>query len=763
MMMKNLKYLFLTLLGALAFVACTEDEREADWSGIKGNGVYFAMDAQTSYLLEENQTSLFVPVMRTFSQGALEVNVQFSDKEKTGIFAADSKARFADGSLEGKVEIVIDFKKVEYGRAYELALLILDDDQKSGYGVYEYNFTVKYDPWKTIGTALWRDDLLPMVLNVNPTETEVELQQSLGNANLYRLVDVYNPEYVASILGLSPADIEGSCTSHAIVFDLTDPNKVYIQESSMGLDVGYGEMLVASFVPENGFSGGNVYGTMVDNVITFPEQSLVMALPSMGSWYYSNLSGMTRIVMPGGVGTDPRVTAVYEGYMTTPDGDTRALFNVSMNADAASYRWAATNDITTQADLDAFVEGIKNGSVDSEKVNNDGEVSFLLDEPGTFYVAFVPYSEDGSVIGKATIVTFEYTTGSVTPSEFTVDVQTVDKDGNSTIGDTFVELTIVPNANNLLYYWDILAKSDYDTLVAEYGSIDAYMTLYFDQVATQNNVSVSDVVAVYGTKGTSAENYIDRIAHSTEYVVFAYCMNLSTGEARSPITEFVFSTSTPSYSDDFAAWFGTWTVQPTSLEDGSPADPFEIEISLKHSDMMYYVSGWGYGSVLPTYPVTMVYQVDETGSLVYIPEQLLDQIQVQNELPYVCFMARFYYEAQGNYFLYGGGVPAIIGGFTQSGPIMEPYQVQDENLGLIQFSGADYFLMYDDGGFGSESIPFAKGPYTLTRSASTSKMSVKSDKIETYKMTNKQVSMNPMGKKAMRAIHNAKYNCVVVR
>lgn len=756
--MKNLKYLFLTLLGALAFVACTEDTREADWSGIQGNGVYFAVDSQTSYLLEENQSSLQIPVERTFTEGDLTVNVQLSDESE--LFAADSKARFADGKTTGYVEIVFDFKALEVGVAYEMTLSLLDKNQMSGYGLEDLTFSVKYDPWKTVGTALWRDDLLSLLYDgIGFNETEVELQQSLANENLYRLIDVYSPDFVATILGAAPSQVAGACSSHAIVFDVTNPNQVYIMPSSIGFDGGYGVMSVASLAYEAGFDvDEGFYGTMVDNVITFPASSLVMYLPSQGGWYYANPNGMTRIVMPGGVATDPQVAVTYKGYMTDPESNTNAVFDVTMNADAGSFRWAMSNEIQTQDDLNAFVAAIQDGSVNYQEGKEDGEYRGTMDDAGLFYAVFVPYSTDGSIVGKPTVVTFEYTAGGVTPAQFAVEF-TVDAQ------ETEVDIALTPNAKNLAYYWDFVDKATYDLIADKYGSIDAYMAAYFDSVAQEYGITVADVLAVYGTKGAVEEMYYEQLKPGTEYVVYAYCYNTETGAARSEISEYVFTTLTPAeFAADYEAWIGTWTVQPTAYESGDAAPSFDITVKMKKSNAMYYVTGWGDGTTLPTFPVTMVYQANEDGtSLVYIPEQITNgQIQVSGEITSVAFLARFFYEPQGAYYCYGGGAVAIVGGLTADGAQMVPYVHEDKDLGEIELSGADYFCLFADGGITAEVSKFAVGPYTLTKKAEEPTTQSVCVEMKTVKMT-QEGQTKQMRAQAARALHNAKYNCVMVR
>lgn len=767
--MKNLKYLFLTLLGALAFVACSDDAREADWSGIQGNGTYFGVDAQTSFMLEENQSSVKIPVMRSFTEGALATMVQLTFPEEAtygNIFVADQNARFADGEAEGSVEIVFDFDDIEAGVAYEMTLTLLDDTHMTGYGERSYTFSLKYDPWKTVGTALWRDEIIEIFERAGGSaclkgcEVECELQQSLADENLYRLVNPYTAEFFGEIVGAAPAAVAGNVSGGYITFNVADPDHVYVLPSDIGVYIpGLGDFSIASCVFECGFvetvEEGS-YGQLVNNVIKFPANSLLVALPDLGSWYYTNPTGLCRIVLPGGVAIEPTVAVEYEGVMIDPDSNASAVFNLEMNADAGVVYFAA---VDAASDLNAALAGMMDGTVECEAIYESGEFTYGIYEPGQYVGIFLPATKDGSVVGTPVGVEFEYSAGGVAPSEFTAEF-------TLGVGETDLTVAVTPNAKNLDYYWDFLPKENYDAIVAQFGSIEAYMQANFEAIAAQYGISVADLLAAYASRGPIEEVYYEELPSSTEFVAFAYCINVKTGEARSAVTEVPFTTETPAeLVADYAAWLGVWNVQPTSMEDGSDAEPFQIEVSLKQSNGLFYVKGWGYGQMLPTYPVTMVWQQYEDGSTIaYIPEQLTNyEIYDGSAYATVAFMGRFYYEAAAAYYCYGGGGIPLVGGITGEGAAtLRPYTFEDDKLGNMTFSGADYFLLYDDG-IGAEIDTFTVGPYTLTKAAAeATKMSVSVDEIKTFKMLQKGQTKE-MRAERVRALHMAKHNCVMIR
>lgn len=760
--MKNLKYLFLTLLGALAFVACTEDEREADWSGIKGKGVYFGVDAQTSYLLEENQSMLRVPVQRTFTEGDLQVLMQLEDV--TGIFAADTKARFADGEAEGYVEVVFDFKALQAGTTYQLKLYILDEDHKSGYGMDNLTFTVKYDPWTYVGQGYYRDGIVSEVFNVATpyAQIECEVYKSDVEKDLYRLANVYNnPFYAGPMFGTDPASVGPQMVKEGyITFSLANPSKIYIATSEVGLNVNsdYGWFEIGSICPENGFEDA-AYGTMKNNIISFPAGGLFLYLPLYQGGYYfqTNIDAMTRIVMPGGVPTDPSVKIDYEGVMIDPNSNAAAIFNITMNEDAAKVLFAAAELGTDYAPI---IAGMTDGSIPCEEITANGEFAYQLNDPGEFMGIFIPVSADGTIFGTAMGVPFEYSTGGVTPSQFAAEFE-VEAD------ETFAYFNITPNTEKFEYYWDFMTKADYDAAMAEFGTIEAYNLAFFNYVAEANGVSVAAVMNAYASKGLVEEMLVEGLKPATTYVAYAFCVNMTTGEARSAATIYEFSTLEAQPLDaDYEALLGTWTVTSTSSEEGKTPMSFDLTFSQKKSNVMYDVTGW---TGVP-YPIVAYFQAAdaESDALFYIPEQATNTtMNSAYGTIRVCFFGRYYEpEYEQNIFMGQSGSPCLVGGLSSaSAGNIQPWSVTIEGT-KYNYIGADLFGLILDGDYAGQGVTFADdltvGPYTMEKAASTQSFEPKAQ-FSTGMSVIREANLREVDGKLLRREFLAKHNCVMAR
>lgn len=734
--MKNLKYLFLTLLGTLTFVACTDDAtRDADWSGVKGNGVYFAVDAETSFLLEENQSSIVIPVMRSFTEAAATVNVALTEKDMTGLFAADSKARFEAGKNEGKIEVVFDFNRLETGVNYEMTLTILDADQTADYGMQSLTFSLKYDPWTYVGKAYYRDDIISSVFNVATPYAQVEcdLYESDAQEGLYRLANVYNnPYYMAPFFGADPTQFTNNVREGYVVFDISNPNKAYMLEAEIGLIVNssYGWMTAGSICPENGFEDADYYGTYENNVVTFDTDGLFLFLPDYQGGYtlQTNSSGKTRIVMPGGNAVDPVVEVEFEGVMIDPNSNASAIFNLDLNEDADLVLFAA---VDASSDLNAALAAMMDGSLESEEIYEDGEFAYLIDNPGEYVGIFIPVAADDTpVFGSPIGVPFEYSTGGVTPSQFTAEfIIEVD--------ETWAKVSVVPNSEKFNYYWDFMPAATYQQVLAQYESLEDYSLAFFEYVAKSNNVSVAAVMDAYASQGTIEPMTIEGLEAGTEYIAYAFCVNMETGEARSEVTIYEFSTLEPAeLNPDYAALLGTWTVTSTSSEVAGTPMSFDVTIDMKKSNTFFDVTGWGgTESAVSSYPVLAVFQAadGEEPALFYIPEQFTNtKLSVQYGNGQLAFFARFYYEAQASYALYGGEGPALVGNLTSSGAgEIHPWYVTTEDGQTFEFTGANYYLYLLDGDYAGQLLGFtsdcAVGPFTMEYKAAAESFSVNNE------------------------------------
>lgn len=718
------------VLAVGGFASCSDDDN-VDRYVETGQGVYFSVDTPTSFLLEENASSISLTLYRNQSEGEFEVAV-VPVTEHENLFTVPESVIFADGETEAELTIGVKFVRIEAGVSYPLTLTLADQKNLSQFGYNSVDLTVKYDPWTFVGMAKWRDDIFDYPFNLGGSfpETEVELYESDVTPGRYRLKNVYTPEFAAQIFGGSAEDWQGATREGYITFDATDPSRVIIEMSDIGFIVnsGYGWMQIVSNCEENGITGAdNLYGTLKDKIITFPAEAILLYLPLYEGGFLlpANGSAKTRIVLPGGVALEPAVAVEYKGILTTPDYEATAIFNTTMNEDAGFYRWTVVpGNIEADAEaLAALVDGIKKGTVESTKEMADAECTYLLYEPGDYSAVFVPYSADETVVGVPTVVPFEYTSGGgISPAQFVAQFETV------TVDETYAIFNITPNTDRYAYYWDMLPKSDYDEVCAEYGSIEAYSLAFLEYVASSYNVTLPEVIAAYSTKGAIESQVVERLAANTEYVLWAFCINEATGASRSELSTATFTTlEAQPLEADYEALLGTWTITSTKTELTNDPVSFDVTFVQKKSNLLFDVYGWGGNASFANYPVLGNYQTAGEGdpALFYIVEQYSNSyINSSYGTAVVCFFARYFDTTENDYAAAGVETnPAVVGSLSDAsnGTVSPWYATSEDGSSRIDYTGADYFGVLIEGDYAGYLLSFAKdfavGPYTMAKSA----------------------------------------------
>lgn len=220
----------------------------------------------------------------------------------------------AAGELEamdvqaGRIEVPFNAEELGGSNFNIIAVVLVDGAVKNVVSAsYEY-YGGGNDPWQSLGTGLYTDDvLLPLFYeNGTPATYEVEILEHTENPGLYRIM---NP-YAKSV---HPAgDDDYAPEGMYIEVNATDAEGVYIQQQSLGMDWGYGEMQLVSngfrYIEANGFDvvkGAGYLGKVVDGVITFPtfkqeNGSTFQAILFMGtSGYLAGMNSKIEIVLPG--------------------------------------------------------------------------------------------------------------------------------------------------------------------------------------------------------------------------------------------------------------------------------------------------------------------------------------------------------------------------------------------------------------------------------------------------------------------------------
>lgn len=139
--------------------------------------------------------------------------------------------------------------------------------------------------WTTLGEIDYTDVIVsPMYSSINPSTYKVTLQVSKSIQGYYRLVNPYGNAF----LDANNLTDKRECThDHYIYVNATAPERVYLEESPIGLDLGYGPISVigiAKYFLNYGkdadvIANSNLFGCMKDDRITLPEACILYCEP----------------------------------------------------------------------------------------------------------------------------------------------------------------------------------------------------------------------------------------------------------------------------------------------------------------------------------------------------------------------------------------------------------------------------------------------------------------------------------------------------
>lgn len=377
---------------AAGFASCSDDDNDYVPAEVPGNAqVYFNNAQESTINIVEDQDEFDILVLRQDTIGALTVNITANDP--SGIFNIPSSVTFADGKATAMLHVTYDFSSIEGNVRYPISLK-LDEKDATLYGDSSTSFVVLYAPWKSIGMCKYTDDYVPSVFNVASVTYPVEVEESMTQPGLYRLVNPYGADYPYN----DPGDYDPD-NNYYLTINAVDPTKVYIEESPMGFDYGYGEFTFFSIAglriaQGNPAAAEGYYGKVTNGVITFPKGSLLIAMGSEG-WYTGNANGKFKLVLPGGVDGDYSVSAPLAGIIDYVGGVKKAVTEVTMGKDVKTVKVA----VISGADSDSAVEAIEADELEGVVTLNYSEASqtadFTISEEGTYTIVAVAYDKAG--------------------------------------------------------------------------------------------------------------------------------------------------------------------------------------------------------------------------------------------------------------------------------------------------------------------------------------------------------------------------------
>lgn len=256
---------------------------------------------------------------KIYATGDLTLGADASDVKAIVMPADADAAAVADAIAAGELEAVdvkagrieVPFNAEELGgNNFQIIVVVLAEGAVKSVATnsFEYYGAGNSNPWQSLGTGFYTDDVLVPLFyeNGTPVTYEVEILEHTENPGLYRIMD----PYAKSVHPLGDADYapEGLY----IEVNATDAEGVYIQQQSLGMDWGYGEMQLvtngARYLASNPFEvvkGAGYLGKVAEGVIVFPtftqsNGATYQAILFMGeSGYLAGMNSKMEITLPG--------------------------------------------------------------------------------------------------------------------------------------------------------------------------------------------------------------------------------------------------------------------------------------------------------------------------------------------------------------------------------------------------------------------------------------------------------------------------------
>ncbi len=432
--MKNLKYLFFSLLATVAFAACSDDETlQAEPDVENCYDVYFPEqdNADDLTLDPEAPTSLEFTIMRNNDKDAITVPVEILASEE-GIFTA-SEVVFAEGQTE--TTFTVDFPGAKSGTTYECTIRVTDPQYVSLYSDKPafVSFSVLRAKWiqvdadKSIfydaddgegekeykGYEWYTEDLIHPLFGL-PTlsypvrvfvrEDTLEDPENYPNgslAGLYRIEKCYGDTW--------PVGADG--TANDILIDARDPKKVFIPTQSTGIRLNSKDdyYLISSIAylymndPEE--DPDQYYGKIENGAIVFPSNSLIIAIPAGPNkgTFQLNPSGAFRLEICQDQAVDYSLK-LEAGESVNGKLDIAAEFG----ADVAKVKYAFFEGSLSPAQANESSSDIDAGKIESAKeITASGVLTAELAATGVYTMIANIYDKDNALQGYE-MISFGY-------------------------------------------------------------------------------------------------------------------------------------------------------------------------------------------------------------------------------------------------------------------------------------------------------------------------------------------------------------------
>ena len=413
----NIMSLAAAAAAMISAVSCANEEFTRTGE-LNGEAVYFPVDAVTEYTLDEETTSVTVPVRRSVTDDEFTVSIladwgEMSETDQS-VFTVPSSVTFSAGEEEASLVIAVDNSAVEEGKEYTIGFLINDEANVSQYGNKTLYITLAKEIWDLLGTGKFRDDWFTAMWKSAPVvEVDVPIYEHKSQKGLYMLEAPYGWPYLKAFFEGSQEAIESELVTYAaanITIDATDPAQVFISRQSTGItdnDPAYGLYEIAT--------AESVYGTLENGIITFPAGGLKLFRVAGGM--DTNPNGLFRVVLPGYEARDYSVSVEYAGMRVASDNKTAtAVLDFSYGADVTGISYVFVSGDVTAAP-EEYVSGVVNGTAENictvdGFVAGEGSASVEAElAPGLYTIVAVPADVSGALSAENAVAVNFYFPG----------------------------------------------------------------------------------------------------------------------------------------------------------------------------------------------------------------------------------------------------------------------------------------------------------------------------------------------------------------
>lgn len=222
----------------------------------------------------------------------------------------------------------------EYNGECTMVAIAYAEGEKQNYSTASFTFSLTPSEWRSLGMGLYTDYIIgPNYISMGGTPENpipapeityaVEVQENINTPGVYRIMQPFAPEnneYIADVFG---SDSYDATQGGNIIINASDPDAVYIQAQSTGVDYGNGYgfiymMTVGGDYIDAGYpfdvvkDQGLINGKLENGVISFAAQEMLTApyaILSQGQAIYANTEDVDVLILPSAVTAQAKANA----------------------------------------------------------------------------------------------------------------------------------------------------------------------------------------------------------------------------------------------------------------------------------------------------------------------------------------------------------------------------------------------------------------------------------------------------------------------